>query len=90
MKKTCHGKIHTHIGMTLNFSVPGQVKATMLQCVKHIVDNLAKQSGETKTMVIPATEHMFKVGNDADKLTEEMGKVFHNFVAKCLFLTKRA
>jgi hypothetical protein len=40
--------------------------------------------------VTPAAEHLFKIDKDAVKLDEEMGKVFHNFVAKCLFLTKRA
>jgi hypothetical protein len=39
---------------------------------------------------MPAAEHLFKINEDATKLTEEMGKVFHNFVTKCLFATKRA
>jgi hypothetical protein len=88
--ETCCGKIHAHIGMTLDFNAPGQVKVTMLPCVKEIVDNFAWQSGDAMMAVAPAAEHLFEIDNDANKLTEEMGKLFHNFVAKCLFVTRRA
>jgi hypothetical protein len=88
--KVCRGKVHEYIGMTLDCTVPGQVKVTMLPYVKEIVENFTKQSGDLKTATTPAAEHPFKIDNDAVKLSEEMGKVFHNFVAKCLFLTKRA
>jgi hypothetical protein len=54
--------------MTLDFIAPGQVKVTMLPCVKEI----AKQSGTTKTAIAPTAEHLFKIDKDANKLTEEM------------------
>ena len=88
--KTCCGKAHQCIGMTLDFSAPGQVKVMMLPRVQEIVDDFTQQTGDTKTAVTPAPEHLFKVDKDAEQLTEELGKVLHNFTAKCLFLTKRA
>jgi hypothetical protein len=88
--KVCRGKVHEYIGMTLDSTVSGQVKVTMLPYVEEIVDDFTEQSGDLKTATTPAAEHLFKIDNDAVKLSEEMGKVFHNFVAKCLFLTKRA
>jgi hypothetical protein len=75
--------------MTLDFTAPGQVKVTVLPHVKEIVDDFLKH-GDLKTAVTPAAEHLFKIDPDTAKLDEEMGKVFHNFLAKCLFLTKRA
>jgi hypothetical protein len=88
--KVCRGAVHEYIGMALDFGTPGQVKVTMLSYMKGIVDNFTKQSGDLKTAITPAAEHLFKINDDATTLTEEMGKVFHNFVAKCLFATKRA
>ena len=61
-----------------------------LPCVKEIVDDFTKQTGDIKTVVTPEADHLFKIDQTAELLTEEMGKVFHNFTAKCLFLTKRA
>ena len=88
MKINC-GKIYEYIGMTLDFSVPREVKVTKLPYVEDIVDDFTKQTRDTKTAVTPAAEHHFKIDQDAVLLTEEMCKVFHNFTAKCLFLTKR-
>jgi hypothetical protein len=88
--KIKRGKVHEYIGMTLDFCVPGEVKVTMLPYVKEIVDDFTKITGDTKTAVTPAADHLFKIDQDAELLSEEMGKVFHNFTAKCLFLTKRA
>jgi len=39
---------------------------------------------------MPAAKHLFEINNKAKPLTEVQGDVFHTFVAKGLFLTKRA
>jgi hypothetical protein len=88
--KVCRGKVHEYIGMTLDSNVPGQVKVTMLPYVKEIVGDFTKKSGDTRTATTPAADHLFQIDETATKLSEEMGKIYHNFVAKCLFLTKRA
>jgi hypothetical protein len=88
--KIRRGKVHEYIGMTLDFNVPGQLKVSMFPYVKEIVNEFMKLNGDLKTAITPAADHLFKIDNEARKLTEEMGKGFHNFAAKCLFLTKRA
>ena len=84
------GKVQEYIGMTLDFSVPGEVKVTMLPYVKDIADDFTKQTGDIKTAVTPAADHLFRIDQNAELLAEERGKVFHNFTTNCLFLTKRA
>jgi hypothetical protein len=42
------------------------------------------------TAAIPAAEHLFKVNEDTTPLTERQATVYHNFVTKSFFLTKRA
>ena len=63
---------------------------TMIPYMNEIITEYTKYSKDLKTAVTPAAEHLFKIDEDAVKLDEEMGKVFHHFVAKCLFATKRA
>jgi hypothetical protein len=47
----------------------------------------ADMGGEAAT---PAANHLFVVNEDGEKLDEETAQLFHHFVAKLLFLCKRA
>jgi hypothetical protein len=88
--KICRGKIHEYLGMTLDFTVDGEVKVTMIPYVKEIVQQFQEHDNSTKTAATPAAEHLFKVNEDTTPLTQRQATVFQNFVAKFLFLTKRA
>jgi hypothetical protein len=88
--KICRGKIHEYLGMTLDFTVPGEVKITMIPYVKEIVNQFTEYDNSESTAATPAAEHLFKVNDETTPLSERQATVFHNFVAKCLFLTKRA
>jgi hypothetical protein len=88
--KICRGKVHDYLGMNLDFSVPGEVKITMIPYVTKIVDMFTQFDQTHSTAATPAAEHLFKVNDDAKSLSDYDKTVFHNFVAKCLFLTKRA
>jgi hypothetical protein len=88
--KICRGKIHEYLGMTLDFTVPGQVRITMLPDINKIVDQFSQYDNSTSIAATPAAKHLFKVNNEAVPLSKDQKTVFHNFVAKCLFLTKRA
>jgi hypothetical protein len=88
--KICRGKIHEYLGMTLDFTVPGEVKITMIPYVKEIVHQFTEYDNSESTAATPAAEHLFKVNDETTPLSERQATVFHNFVAKCLFLTKRA
>jgi hypothetical protein len=85
------GKIHKYLGMTLDYTVPGQVKITMLDYVNEILAAFNKaepKGGGTKTSAAP--DSLFKVDEDCDKLAQYKAVEFHNLVAKTLYATKRA
>jgi hypothetical protein len=85
------GNIHKYIGMTLDYSVPGQVKITMLDYVNEILvafDNAEPKGGGTKISAAPGS--LFKVDEDCKKLAQAKGVEFHNLVANTLYATKRA
>jgi hypothetical protein len=57
------GKIHKYIGMTLDYTVSGQVKITMFDYVDEIItafDKSEPKGGGTKTSEAP--DSLFKVG----------------------------
>ena len=87
------GKTHKYLGMTLDYSVPGQVKISMFDYVKDIIKAFdeAVPAGMTKrTKTSAAPEDLFKVDESCVKLTAEQTQCFHNIVAKTLYCTKRA
>ena len=89
--KICRGKIHEYLGMTLDFTIDGEVKVTMIPYIKEIIQQFEEHDpSPQRTAATPAAEHLFKVNEDTASLTTRYATVFHNFVAKCLFLTKRA
>jgi hypothetical protein len=85
------GKIHKYLGMTLDYSVPGQVKITMLDYVNEILaafNNAEPKGGGTKTSAAP--DSLLKVVKDCEKLAQAKAVEFHNLVAKNLHANKRA
>jgi hypothetical protein len=56
------GKVHDYLGMTLDFSVPGQVTVTMIDYIKMIcMDLLNDMIGKAAT---PATNRLFQVDDE--------------------------
>jgi hypothetical protein len=85
------GKVHKYLGMTLDYSVPGQVKITMLDYVDAILaafDKAEPKGGGKNTSAAP--DSLFKVDEDCEKLAQAKAVEFHNLVAKTLYATKRA
>jgi hypothetical protein len=85
------GKVHTYLGMTLDYTTPGQVKISMLDYVKEIIaafDAADPNNGGTKSSAAP--EDLFKVDEDCEKLKPKRKEQFHLVMAKTLFCTKRA
>jgi hypothetical protein len=79
------GKIHKYLGMTLDYSVLGQIKITMLEYVNEILvafDKEEPKCGYTKTSAAP--DSLFKVNEDCEKLAQDKAVEFHNLVAKTL------
>jgi hypothetical protein len=51
--KICRGKIHEYLGMTLDFTVDGEVKITMIPYVKEIVQQFKEHDNSTSTAATP-------------------------------------
>ena len=75
--------------MTLNFAIPGELKITMIARLKEIASLFTKSDNSESIADAPATEHLFKVNDDAKSPTGPQMTICHNFVAKCLSLTKQ-
>ena len=81
------GKVHTYLGMKLDYSTPGEVKIDMRDYVKHMLDEFPiNLPGKAAT---PASEKLYQV-KEGKKLSQLKAEAFHTFAAKLLFLTKRA
>jgi hypothetical protein len=89
--------------MTLDFTTKGQVKISMIDYVKEVIETwdkvsqpandgftpvLSKRARKAKKSAAP--EDLFKIDEDATKLDTKMSTAFHNIVAKALYLVKRA
>ena len=84
------GRVHEYLGMSLAFTIAGQVKATIFDYIKEMIDDFTKINPTTKTAPNLAASHLFKVDEEAEILDERRAQTFHTYVAKVLLETKRA
>ena len=85
------GKVHTYLGMTIDYTKRGQVAVTMFDYLKECVaifDKVDPKANGTKSTAAPT--NLFQVDEDCKKLPDDKKVVFHNLVAKVLYATKRA
>jgi hypothetical protein len=85
------GKIHKYLGMTLEYTIRGQVKITMFDHIDEILaafDKAEPKGSGTKSSVAP--ESLFKVDESCEKLKQDKAVEFHNLVVHTLYATKRA
>lgn len=75
-----------YVGMTLDFSVKGEVSVTM----SNMVRDLLKDCGHIGTRTTPSSNDLFEVRPEAPKLSVEDAKWFHTKTAQALYLAKRA
>jgi hypothetical protein len=82
------GRVHDYLGMTLDYTEKGKVKIKMVDYVAKLLAELPPDmDGEAPT---PAGNHLFVVNDNQTKVSEQKAQFFHTFVAKTLFLCKRA
>ena len=55
MKINC-GKIHKYLGMTLDFSISGEVKITMTPYIREVIEDFNKYDPGSKTARTPAAD----------------------------------
>ena len=60
----------------------------MIDYIKTMLDELPADMGGTAST--PALAHLFDVNELSEKLSTELGNLYHHNVAKLLFLCKRA
>jgi hypothetical protein len=85
------GKIHKYLRMTLDYTVCGQVKITMINYVDEILtafDKADPNGNDTKTSA--ASKNLFRINKDCEKLQPNKVVESYNLVAKTLYATKRA
>jgi hypothetical protein len=83
--KVNSGKVLNYTGMTLDFTVRGQARVTMANCVNDIITT----SGVTVGTSTPASVTLFDVRDTAPKASDEQCGYFHIHVAKVLYVAKR-
>ena len=85
------GKVHKYLGMTLDYTVSGQVKITMTDYIGEILSAFDKADPKGRgTKSSAASKNLFKIDEDCEKLQPKKAVEFHNLVAKTLYATKRA
>lgn len=84
--KAVRGKRHEYLAMILDYSTDGVVKIDMRAFVKAMINDFE----EVKENKCPWNQSLFKVDTNSPKLDKKKAESFHTFVAKGLFLSKRA
>ena len=73
------GKVHEYLGMTIDYSDPGQAKVTMLNYVEEALTAFAKADPKTTgTKSSAAPENLFVVNEECEKLPTDKSVQFHN------------
>jgi hypothetical protein len=84
------GLVHEYLGMTLDYTVKGEVKITMVDYLKGVIGNFLEVIDGTAPTA--ASEHLCDVRPDEERvlLEEERSRAFHHAVAQLLFALSRA
>lgn len=83
--KVKSGRVHSFLGMTLDFSTAGEVALTMSNYICDMLDEF-DVIGEAAT---PALDHLFDVRADSPLLPADKKKSFHRFTAMLLYTPRR-
>jgi len=87
---TCtRGKVHTYLGMTFDFRTKGKFKIRMEDYITRMLAEFPVKFKEEQTAETPARTNLFDVGKGGP-LDKKRHEIFHSFIAKNIFLSKRA
>ena len=83
------GKIHEHLGMTLDFRTKGSVAFAQYDATKKYWCSLPTElRGEYKSVPVP--ENLFKVDEDLPRIDAKLKNDYHTATAKCLHFSQRS
>jgi hypothetical protein len=85
--KVTRGPMHDYLGMMLDYSTTGVVTVDMVNYVTQMCLDFPYDIEEFNC---PWTDKLFKVDVKSKPLEEERSKIFHTFVMKEMFASKRA
>jgi hypothetical protein len=83
------GKVHNYLGMELDYRKRGKLKINMTKYVENMLNNFPVQIGKKDVAKTPTADSLFNLGT-GEKVDTKRSEIFHTFVAKGLFLYKRA
>jgi hypothetical protein len=88
--RVSRGKAHDYLGMTLDFTNKGEVKVTMIDYLKGVINDFPEII--TGTAIMPATANLFDVRPEDKRkvLGEEQARAFHHSAAQLIFAITRA
>ena len=82
------GPLHDNLGMTLDYSVPGQVSINMSHYVKKMVKEFSQENLKGASVASLWNENLFKEQHDIAPLEKEQAELFHTMTTQGLFLCK--
>jgi hypothetical protein len=84
------GLVHEYLGMTLDYTVKGEVKITMVDYLKGVIGDFPEVIDGTAPTA--ASEHLSNVRPDEERvlLEEDRARAFHHAVAQLLFASSIA
>ena len=85
--KATRGKVHDYLAMKLDYTEDGKLKVDMADYVVNMINDFPEKLSLSN---YPWNDNLFKVDESSRKLSKENREIFHTFVAKALFLCKRA
>jgi hypothetical protein len=89
--KAIPGKLHKYLGMTLDYSENEVLQIDVQEYLEEMIKEFPYDLGDKKVKY-PWDQNLFKVWKDEKntQLKDKDHEIFHTFVAKGLFLAKRA
>ena len=82
------GKKHTFVGMDIEFIKDRRVKISMIDYIKECMSVYGED--KLKNRRTPAGHDLFDTNDESPQLNEECSDLFHDIVAKLLYVSKRA
>ena len=80
--------LHNYVGMTVDYSAPGQVSINMSHYVKKMDKEFPQENLKGASVASLWNENLFKVQHDSVPLEKEQAKLFHTMTMQGLFLCK--
>ena len=82
------GKVHVYLGLTIDYSVPGEVSFTMFEFLQKMLNDFLDPNSDFE-YATPEAASLFNVDATSPPLDPHQAKLFYTLTAKGLFASKR-